>query len=468
MSSAEATVEQEASLFTERVALLYNGMAFAQVVLLVLVVLATVALHDEQGAGWVGLWATGMALVALLRWTTAKAYERDASARLRAVRWFRVAFAGAISAGLGWAMLTLAVLPQVHSEYQYLIMLILAGVAAGAMPLMSSELKVYLAYEGLVLLPLIGLLLWRGGSFHNLLALATMLYAASLARSAMYMNRAIDQNMRERAAKEIALKASDGANRRLSAEIERRKETEQELIAARDAAEAASLAKSQFIANASHEFRTPMNGIIGMTGLTLETELTEEQREYLEVAMNSASEMLVMLNNVIEYARLDSGAKTLNEQDASPAEIVGMCMRQSADAAAAKRLWLRSEFGPDLPESIHVDLKAISLVFGQLIGNAVKFTEQGGVLVRLVLDPGDPGRLHFSVTDTGVGIPEDKLKAIFKAFTQADGSATRLHGGLGLGLALVDQLAKLLGGEVWVESTVGQGSTFHFLFPFET
>jgi signal transduction histidine kinase len=365
-------------------------------------------------------------------------------------------------------LLTLAVLPQVHSEYQYLIMLILAGVAAGAVPLMSAELKMYLVYETLVLAPLIGLLLWRGGALNNLLAMSSMLYAASLARSAVAMHRAMNQNMRERYAKEVALLASDEANRKLSAEIDRRKEAELELIAARDAAEAASQAKSEFIANASHEFRTPMNGIIGMTGLALETDLSEEQRDYLETAMKSANDMMAMLNSVIEFARLDSGRTALNERDASPAEIADLGLRQWADMAAAKRISLRREFGSDLPASIRIDPKALGLVFGQLIGNAVKFTEQGGVLVRLTREEDDAGRLHFSVADTGIGIPDDKRQAIFQAFTQVDGSATRQHGGLGLGLALVDQLAKLLGAEVRLESTPGQGSTFHFTFPFET
>ena len=247
------------------------------------------------------------------------------------------------------------------------------------------------------------------------------------------------------------------------------KQGEQELTQAREVAEAASMAKSSFLANISHEIRTPINAIIGMTELTIDSPLTPEQREQLEIVQLSSRSLLAIVNDVLDYSKIEAGKATLEEIDFDLQDLVDETVSTLTLQARQKGLALEAAIAPGIPR-LRGDPAKLQQVLTNLVGNAIKFTERGGI--TLSVDHGadrDPGsvELSFAVVDTGVGIPPDKLDEIFDAFTQADGSISRRYGGSGLGLSIVRSLVSLMGGEVLVRSTPGKGSSFSFTVRFK-
>ena len=245
-------------------------------------------------------------------------------------------------------------------------------------------------------------------------------------------------------------------------DITRRKQMEEELRTAKLDADASSRVKSEFLANMSHEIRTPMNGILGLTEVVLDSDINDEQREYLSMVKTSAESLTVILGDILEMAKIQAGQFVPQPQEFWLRDLLGSIVKAHEPAAAEKSLRFTCEVDPVLPDVLVGDSGCLRKILLNMLGNAIKFTAAGEVAMKVAGVPGIPGMLHFQVRDTGIGVSLDKQQEIFEPFSQIDGSSRRKFGGTGLGLAISAQLAGKMGGRIWVASDGVCGSTFHF------
>ena len=310
-------------------------------------------------------------------------------------------------------------------------------------------------------------------------ALLTFLLSSAITRPVNELVRGVKEVARGELDVSIQVKSHDELGELASAfnqmvqqiatSTEELQRTNRQLQARTEEAEAASRAKSEFLANMSHEVRTPMNGIMGLTELVLQTDLSKEQRRQLELVQTSADALMTVLNDILDFSKIESGKLELDPVAFDLRDVIGDAMKLFGLKAHEKGLEIAYRVEPGVPELVVGDHGRLRQVLVNLVGNAVKFTHEGEVIVSVSVDDEarDDLRLHFAVMDTGVGIAAETQGEIFKAFTQADGSTTRTYGGTGLGLTITSRLVEMMDGQIWVESQEGEGSTFHFIVRYE-
>lgn len=431
--------------------------------------IATFTLWGSFPAPYVICWSVLTALITLGRYfhfRTFKALESDAS-MIKFHRWFSF---GTMAAALCWGSLGLSVYYLNDPFQQTLMVLIVASISGGSVIVTASLIHLTRSFVLLTAIPLIFALFSMGENYYPLavlaLGIAVLLnfLAASIHDSVVESYNAFVENQQLIQQLKESKKSAEAINRQLKMEIGVRNKAEAHMVEARDKAEQAARAKSDFLATMSHEIRTPMNGVLGMTELLMNTDLSAKQFRFADTIRRSGEALLAIINDILDFSKIDAGKLEIQHTVFDLRQLIEDSVSFFAEPAQSKRIEIIANFPPEEHSAYRGDPDRIRQILMNLIGNALKFTEHGeiSVFVTTIESGKDSCVVKFAVSDTGIGIAPEHQTHIFDSFQQADASTTRKFGGTGLGLAICNRLVKLMHGDIGVTSTPGEGSRFWF------
>ena len=436
------------SVVGRQVELLYRNVRLGQIVSIVnasfLVWIAhTLVRHDSLAIWWsLTMVTAGLRMALGARFNGQSQVEQQSTITF----WRQRALLGAAASGLIWAAGALLLMSSGDTILQLFTAFIMAGMVAGAVPVLAAHRLAFRSYAWpIVVAVVIGAI--GTDALHIALSTMSLLFLLIATRSADYFHDTLQDTFRLEYEKDILV---------------------ENLEHARQVAEQSNRAKTEFLANISHELRTPMNGIIGLGELLDLEELNEDQRDLLTPMRESSHALMHLINHLIELSALEAGQVKLSPSPFAVSELLQALVSSHRKTAAAKGLSLLEEEDPELPQVLVGDIDRLRQVFVHLIGNAIKFTEHGSIHISVKVAEVAAAviKLEFSVADTGPGIPSKILPQLQGLFVQGDGSSMRRHGGIGIGLPIARKLIELMGGEIGIESTVGLGSRFSFTLPF--
>lgn len=457
--SRDHLIELQARI--EWVKLAYRELKSATVASSSVAVAFAIALSTALPWDRLWVWLAFMFVVAGYRLVLARTFARAQRAPDESRRWaFHYVTATTLTAaGWGVSVWLFRTLEQ-SSALAIVHVLVLAGLATGSARMPMPIPKALIAYLIAMLAPLAAWFFIKGDLANIMAGLCVTIFAVFVASATSRHHHVLSEALETRLERETFAT-------QVQAQKDQREAHEAELRDARERAESASRAKADFLATISHEIRTPMNGVLGMLRLVRETPLTPEQRDYLKTASDSAETLLVLLNDVLDFSKIEAGRLELHYAPFPPAAAAGAVAEIMHTRARDKGLQFSVQLNENLPSVVVGDAARIRQILTALIGNAIKFTERGRVELNVTCPERVDGRavLHFTVTDTGIGIDSASMERLFKPFTQADTSMSRRYGGTGLGLAISVRLAQAMGGLLQVQSTLNQGTTFRLILP---